>query len=197
MGQADLCIALSRASEQTSTLFFCYMCQLTGLSSIVPVTGAWVPTLSALGIPESPDPYNGQTWGSFITASSINPTNWTRSYSRSAYIDPLPPRSNLHVLPNVTATRLLFNNLTAYAVEYAGSSTSARNSVRVRKEVILAGGVIGSPTILMQSGVGPQGVLQAAGVQVALHLPGVGQHLQDHVVRCIFLLEKVFTCLIL
>jgi choline dehydrogenase-like flavoprotein len=61
--------------------------------------------------------------------------------------------------------------------------TSARNSVRVNKEVILAGGAIGSPTILMQSGVGPKNILQAAGVQVALNLPGVGQHLQDHVVR--------------
>ena len=165
------------------------MCWLTGLSSIVPVTGAWVPTLSALGIPESQDPYNGQPWGSFITASSINPTNWTRSYSRSAYIDPLPPRSNLHILPNMMATRLLFSNLTASAVEYASSSTSARNSVRINKEVILAGGVIGSPTILMQSGVGPRDILQAAGVQVALHLPGVGQHLQDHVVRRILLLS--------
>ena len=82
------------------------------------------------------------------------------------------------------ATRLLFgDNLTASAVEYASSSTSSRSSVRVNKEVILAGGAIGSPTILMQSGVGPKGVLQAAGVQVALDLPGVGQHLQDHVVR--------------
>ena len=146
-----------------------------------------MPTLSALGIPESQDTYNGQTWGSFIATSSINPRNWTRSYSRSAYIDPLPPRSNLHILPNVMATRLLFgDNLTASAVEYASSSTSARSSVRVNKEVILAGGAIGSPTILMQSGVGPKGVLQAAGVQVALDLPGVGQHLQDHVV-CRFL----------
>ena len=89
------------------------------------------------------------------------------------------------------ATRLLFgDNLTASAVEYASSSTSTRNSVRVNKEVILAGGAIGSPTVLMQSGVGPRDILQAAGVQVALDLPGVGQHLQDHVVRRILLSSR-------
>lgn len=161
---------------------------------MVPLVGYWVPTLSALGIPESPDPYHGQTWGSFVAASTINPNNWTRSYSRSAYIDPLPPRSNLHILPNMTVTRLLFgNNLTASGVEYASSSTSARNSVGVNKEVILAGGAIGSPTILMQSGVGPQGILQAAGVQVALNLPGVGQHVQDHIVRRLVLSSREST----
>jgi len=52
---------------------------------------------------------------------------------------------------------------------------------------------MGSPTILMQSGVGPRDILQAAGVQVALHLPGVGQHLQDHVVRRILLSSREST----
>jgi choline dehydrogenase-like flavoprotein len=65
--------------------------------------------------------------------------------------------------------------------------------------VILTGGAIGSPTILMQSGIGPRSILQAAGVQVALDLPGVGQHLQDHIVCrfCFFFLEKALTPLIL
>lgn len=53
----------------------------------------------------------------------------------------------------------------------------------VNKEVILAGGAIGSPHVLMHSGIGPKDVLTAAGVDVVLELPGVGQHLQDHIVR--------------
>lgn len=167
---------------------------LTGFSSMVPVVGYWVPTMAALGIPESPDPYDGQTWGSFIAASTINPNNWTRSYSRSAYIDPLPPRSNLDILTSVMVTRILFgNNLTASGVEYASSPTSAPNTVGVNKEVIITGGAIGSPTILMQSGVGPQDILQAAGVQVVLNLPGVGQHLQDHIVRRFLLSSRECT----
>lgn len=153
---------------------------------MVPLVGSWIPTLAALGVPESQDPYNGQTWGSFISTSTINPTNWTRSYARSAYIDPLPPRRNLQVLPNSTVTKILFSNntengLTASAIEYASSPTSTRYTVDVTKEVILAGGAIGSPTILMYSGIGPRNVLQTAGVQVEVDLPGVGQHLQDHI----------------
>ncbi|KAA1466412.1 GMC oxidoreductase [Dentipellis sp. KUC8613] len=154
---------------------------------ILPIVGSWIPTLSALGVPESPDAYGGQGWGSFIATSSINSANWTRSYARSGYIDPLPPRSNLQLLPNATVTRLIFgngtssNNLTATAVEYASSKTAAKKTVKVRKEVLLAGGTIGSPQVLMVSGVGPKDVLTAAGVQVLSELPGVGQHLQDHV----------------
>ena len=72
------------------------------------------------------------------------------------------------------------NNLTASQVEYAASRTAARQTVKVRKEVLLAGGSIGSPAILMHSGVGPQDVLNTAGVAVKSALPGVGQHLQDH-----------------
>ena len=52
----------------------------------------------------------------------------------------------------------------------------------MKKEVILAGGAVGSPHVLMLSGVGPQDVLQNAGVEVKLALPGVGKHLQDHIV---------------
>ncbi|KAH9041270.1 GMC oxidoreductase [Lactarius pseudohatsudake] len=160
---------------------------------MVPLVGSWIPTLGALGVPETQDAYNGQTWGSFISTSTINPTNWTRSYARSAYIDSLPPRGNIQILPNFMVTRILFGNntgsgsgagssdLTASAVEYASSPTSTRYTVGVGKEVILAGGAIGSPTILMYSGIGPKNVLQAAGVQVELDLPGVGQHLQDHI----------------
>ncbi|KAI9444481.1 GMC oxidoreductase [Lactarius indigo] len=133
---------------------------------MVPLVGSWIPTLTALG-------------------RSI-PTNWTRSYARSAYIDSLPPRGNLQILPNSVVTRILFGNntgsgsgadsgsLTASAVEYASSPTSTRYTVR-------PGGAIGSPTILMYSGVGTQ-ERSSDGLEFRwnLDLPGVGQHLQDH-----------------
>jgi len=67
--------------------------------------------------------------------------------------------------------------------EYASAEGAAKKTVNVGKEVILAGGAVGSPQILMLSGVGPQDVLNAANVPVNLVLPGVGQHLQDHLVR--------------
>jgi choline dehydrogenase len=115
------------------------------------------------------------------------------------YINLPPPRNDLHILLNVLVIRLLFqngseigqgiSNLTASAVEYASSPIFARYSVRVNKEVMLAGRVIGSLTILMQawSGIGPRDVLQTASeVQVASDLPGIEQHLQDCVVGFIY-----------
>ena len=54
------------------------------------------------------------------------------------------------------------------------------------KEVILAGGAIGSPQVLMLSGVGPKDVLDAVNIAVNVELPGVGQHLQDHIVSTQF-----------
>lgn len=72
--------------------------------------------------------------------------------------------------------------MTASGVEFAATRGGAKKTVNVRKEVILAGGAIGSPHILMHSGVGPKDVLNAAGVTVNVELPGVGQHLQDHIV---------------
>ncbi|EIM80279.1 alcohol oxidase [Stereum hirsutum FP-91666 SS1] len=152
---------------------------------MVPLVGNWTSTLSAAGVPETADAYSGENWGAYVATSAINPTNWTRSYSRSAYIDPLAPRSNLQILPNAQVTRIIFSsssgNITANSVEWATSSSAARNTVNVTKEVIIAGGAIGSPTILMHSGVGPSDVLGAAGVDVVYDLPGVGQHLQDHI----------------
>ncbi|KAH9940732.1 GMC oxidoreductase [Epithele typhae] len=153
---------------------------------IPPIVSNWSSTLATVGISATSDAYSGSNWGSYISVLSINPANWTRSYSRSGYIDPLPPRSNLAILPGATVTRIVFNtsnssNLTATAVEWAASASAPRQIVGVTKEVILAGGTIGSPQVLQLSGVGPSDVLKAAGVNVLLDLPGVGQHLQDHI----------------
>lgn len=159
---------------------------ITTRFSELPVVGDWIPTLEGMGIPESPDPSGGQGWGVFIATSAINPTNWTRSYSRAAYIDPLPPRPNLDILPNATVTQIILNdNLTATGVQFAFVKGGPVTTIGVRLEVILASGSIGSPNILMHSGVGPKDILTAAGVPVKLDLQGVGQHLQDHIVSAI------------
>ncbi|KAJ2926788.1 hypothetical protein H1R20_g10294, partial [Candolleomyces eurysporus] len=153
---------------------------------MVPMTSAWLPTLAAAGIPTSQDAYNGNNLGGFFSTMAINPTNWTRSYSKSAYIDPLPPRDNLHVLANAAVTKITFadnvqdGNKVASGVEFASSASDTVKSVSANKEVILAGGAVGSPQMLLVSGVGPKDVLDSVGVSVQVELPGVGHHLQDH-----------------
>jgi choline dehydrogenase len=159
------------------------------MSSTFPQVGEWVMSLENMGIANSSEMYGGQNYGGEVSTSTINPTNWTRSYSRSGYLDPLPDSGNYDVLPNAYVTRILFNdtsasdNLTASAVQYTLDGGATNLTVQVNKEVILASGSIGSPSVLLHSGVGPKDVLADAGVELVSELPGVGQHLQDHFVR--------------
>lgn len=145
-------------------------------------------SLQNMGIAISHDMYGGQNWGAEVPTSSINPTNWTRSYSRSGYLDPLPDQGNYDVLANAHVTRIIFdssspsNNLTAKAVEYTPDGGATKRTVKVNKEVIIAAGTVGSPAVLLHSGVGPKDVLSSAGIDLVSELPGVGQHLQDHFV---------------
>ncbi|GLB41483.1 putative alcohol oxidase [Lyophyllum shimeji] len=163
------------------------------------VVGNWTPSLEAIGIESAADPANGKNFGGFVSTLSINPTNWTRSYSKSAYIDPLPPRKNLDILMSATVTRVVLGdknssgNVVASGVEFATSADSAEKVVKVNKEVVLTGGAPGSPRVLMHSGVGPKDVLDAAGVPLAVELPGVGQHLQDHLAAPVTWESKVQT----
>jgi len=151
--------------------------------------GGWAPALNALGLPPLNEPNGGKTLGSLVGPSWINPSNWTRSYSKVAYLDPALSRSNLAVLVNTTATRIIFadgsGNLTATSVEFGSSRDGPRKTVAVKQEVIISGGVVGSPQLLMLSGVGPKDVLEAAGVALKVDLPGVGQHIQDHLTAAV------------
>lgn len=141
-----------------------------------------------MGIPVSDDFYAGENWGALVCTSTIDPSTWTRSYSRTGYLDPLPDRGNYDVLANAHVTRIIFDpsspsdNLKASAVEYTPDEGATKLTVNVNKEVILAAGSVGSPAVLLHSGVGPKDVLSDAGVDLVSELPGVGQHLQDHLV---------------
>ena len=75
-------------------------------------------------------------------------------------------------------TRILFDNNRAIGVEYHHENQIRR--VRATKEVILSGGAINSPQMLMVSGVGDGDQLKKLGIPVVAHLPGVGENLQDH-----------------
>lgn len=141
-----------------------------------------------MGVAPTTDLYGGENWGACVSTSTINPSNGTRSYSRTGYLDPLPDNGNYDVLANAHVTRILFDpsspsdNLTASSVEYTPDGGATLKTIKVNKEVILAAGSVGSPTVLMHSGVGPSDVLSEASVQLVSELPAVGQHLQDHFV---------------
>ncbi len=101
---------------------------------------------------------------------------WTAAH---AYLRPhLPQRRNLRVETGCTVTRILFENQRATGVEYL--QNGQRKILKAQREVILAAGAFQTPQLLQLSGIGNAAHLQAMGIPVQQHLPGVGENLQDH-----------------
>jgi choline dehydrogenase len=101
-----------------------------------------------------------------------------RASTSHAYLNPAKSRRNLTLLKHTMVTRVVFDEKTATGIE-----CDVRGKMQMftaRREVILCAGAIGSPHLLQVSGVGPEKVLQAAGIKVVHDLPGVGENLQDH-----------------
>ena len=94
------------------------------------------------------------------------------------YLHPAMKRPNLQVVTHAHTQQVLFEGTQATGVAFRRDGQD--RVARARREVILCGGAIGSPQILMLSGVGPHAHLQEMGIPVVHHLPGVGQSLQDH-----------------
>jgi choline dehydrogenase len=96
-----------------------------------------------------------------------------------AYLHPVMSRPNLEVKTLTYVTKVVFEGDRAVGVEF--TKTGRRGSETVRAgEIILCGGAINSPQLLQLSGIGAAGELQALGIPVVADVPGVGEHLQDH-----------------
>lgn len=95
-----------------------------------------------------------------------------------AYLKPARGRPNVRVLPSCHATRVIVEGGMAVGVEYA--SAGARHRITARRAVILCGGVVNTPQLLMLSGIGHDEHLLANGIEPLLDRPAVGRHLRDH-----------------
>ena len=102
-----------------------------------------------------------------------------RSSTATAYLRPALKRPNLTVKVSALATQILIDAGRAGGVEYR--QNGATRTARARREVILSGGVINTPQLLMLSGVGDPDELQRHGISVKAPVIGVGRNLQDHV----------------
>ena len=96
-----------------------------------------------------------------------------------AYLDPVRKRSDLTIKTQTQVQHVIFKGTKAIGVSYT-DGTGNMQTAHVKKEVILSAGAVGSPHILMLSGVGPRAHLQDMGIEVLCDLPGVGQNLNDH-----------------
>jgi choline dehydrogenase len=101
-----------------------------------------------------------------------------RESTATAFLRPALSRDNLAVVPQALARRILIEGGRVVGVEY--ESDGKTKTVGVRKEVILCAGSIGSPQLLLLSGVGEASALQKLGIGVTSDLSGVGWNLQDH-----------------
>ncbi|MDP9118829.1 MAG: choline dehydrogenase, partial [Actinomycetota bacterium] len=141
-----------------------------------PLFGAFFEAVQEAGYPLTDD-VNGYRQEGFAPFDR-NLHRGRRLSAARAYLHPVSSRPNLDVRTHAFVNRILFEGTRAVGVEYVRGRSPAR---RVRSgEVILCGGAINSPQTLQLSGVGNADDLRGLGVDVVQDVPGVGEHLQDH-----------------
>jgi choline dehydrogenase/4-pyridoxate dehydrogenase len=139
---------------------------------------AYVAAAQATGLSWNDDLNGPQNEGIGRNQNTIR--DGRRCSTAIAYLRPALVRENLTVTVNALVTRVLLDRDLAVGVEYRHNGET--KIARASREVILAGGVINSPQVLMLSGIGDPDELQAHGIRVNVPLRGVGKNLQDHVV---------------
>lgn len=142
-----------------------------------PLVEAFAQASRQAGYPQTDD-YNGETQEGFGRLQ-MTISNGRRSSTASAYLRPVLKRPNLTVLTDATATKIVLKDGRATGVQMLHRGT--QRTAMARREVLLAGGVINTPQLLMLSGVGAPDELSAQGIATLVDLPAVGKNLQDHV----------------
>jgi choline dehydrogenase len=146
------------------------------LRSVNPLSRAFVEAGVELGHPTNDD-FNGPEQEGF-GLYQVTQKRGRRCSAAAAYLKPALGRPNLTVLAYAQVTRLLFEGRRATGVEYVRDGRTQQ--ARAEREVILSGGSVNSPQLLMLSGVGPADQLKRLGIAPVADLPGVGRNLQDH-----------------
>ena len=141
-----------------------------------PLADAMVKAAIEAGISPNDD-FNGkrQEGVGYYQTTTINRRRWSAA---RAYLGPAKRRRNLTVVTEAHATRIVFDGTRAVGVEYL--TPPGRKLARASGEVVVSGGVYGSPQLLQVSGVGPGDLLAEFGVPLVRDMPGVGKHLHDH-----------------
>jgi choline dehydrogenase-like flavoprotein len=155
-------------------------------SPVLPATLEFVAAAEAAGIPRGD--YNGRDRGGAAGVVSLMHTNTRRGRRSSTYhaflAGEAEARTNLTIITGAEATRVILEDadggLAATGIEYRLADGEVRVAT-ARREVILSAGAVGSPCLLLRSGVGPRAELEAIGVSCRLDAPDVGKHLKDHI----------------
>ena len=124
---------------------------------------------------DDPDQNHPESTG--VSPRARNTIDGIRISMAIAYLDPARHRLNLTIKGNIMVRRILFDGTRAIGVEV---ESGGERFMIEGEQIVLSGGAIGSPHVLLLSGVGPGAQLQRVGVPVVYELPGVGQNLRDH-----------------
>jgi choline dehydrogenase len=146
------------------------------LRTVNPITRACLEASVEAGLARTDD-FNGRAQEG-VGTTLLTQKNGARYSTASAYLKPAMNRPNLTVQTEAQVARVLIDGRRAVGVSYRRGGALVEE--RVNREVILCGGAINSPQLLLLSGIGPAADLKALGIEVVADLPGVGQNLQDH-----------------
>jgi len=142
-----------------------------------PLSRAFVRAAQQAGLPHNAD-FNGAVQeGAGIY--QVTQRGGRRCSAVVGYLRPAMKRGNIDVITDALAHRVIIENGRAVGVTYFKGGKM--QEARAEQEVIIASGAIGSPKLLLLSGIGPADELKSAGVQPKHDLPGVGKNLQDHI----------------
>ncbi|ODU09545.1 MAG: choline dehydrogenase [Rubrivivax sp. SCN 71-131] len=159
------------------------------------ILDAFAAAAQQAGVPPTEDFNRGDNEG--VGYFEVNQRRGVRWSASKAFLRPVMKRPNLDVRTGWQTTRLLLQEgspLRAEGIEVVPVGGGAAQQWRCRRELILCAGAIGTPQILQLSGIGPEGVLQHAGIAPRLLHAGVGENLQDHLqIRAVFGVEGVRT----
>ncbi len=140
------------------------------------IVDIWVDAAEAAGYRRNDD-YNGADQEG-VGYFQLTMKGGRRCSSAAAYLAPAKGRPNLEVITDIQTEKVMFEDNRAVGVRARHNGTM--KEIRARGEVILSAGAIGSPQILMLSGIGDPDQLSPLGIEVQCDLKGVGKNLQDH-----------------
>jgi len=141
-----------------------------------PLSERYIRAAEQIGLKRNDD-FNGGTLEG-VGLYNVTQKNARRLSSYRAFVAPVRQRDNLSVLTGCEVERLLLDGERVTGLELR--QDGQWRTLHCTRETILCAGALGSPHILLKSGIGPKAELEAAGVACKVDLPGVGKNLQDH-----------------
>lgn len=149
---------------------------VTTIKNPNPISTVAIEACKELGLPTTDD-FNSDIWGAGMNELTVTPEG-ERCSTAKAFLVPILDRSNLKVITNAAAQKLTFDGKRCTGIVY--KKDGELHTVTASNEVILSAGAIGSPQLLMLSGIGNANDLKEHGINSVADIPGVGQNLHDH-----------------